>query len=287
MSVNFFVSDLHGKVDRYNKLFERILDEKPSSVFLGGDILPSGLQSIASNAIFIHNFIQDFLIQNFLELKRKLTDKYPRVYVIMGNDDSRFEEPAIIEAERTGIWEYIHNKKIKFETYTIYGYACVPPTPFLLKDWERYDISRYVDPACVPPEEGYHSIPFKKDDILYNTIQKDIEFLIEEDSLSKSIFLFHSPPYFTNLDRAALDDKMYNHVPLDVHVGSIAIKKFIESKKPLVTLHGHIHESVRLTGSWKEKLNNTFMFTAAHDGPELALIRFDPENLQDATRSLI
>jgi len=34
----------------------------------------------------------------------------------------------------------------------------VPPTPFLLKDWEKYDVSAYVDPGCVSPEEGYHRV---------------------------------------------------------------------------------------------------------------------------------
>jgi len=205
----------------------------------------------------------------------------------MGNDDSCFEEPAFAEAETTGIWEYIHNKKTRLGDYTVYGYSCVPPTPFLLKDWERYDVSQYVDPGCIPPEEGYHSIPFKKDDILYNTIKMDIELLVGTDDLSKAIFLFHSPPYHTKLDRAPLEGKMYNHVPLDVHVGSIAIKRFIKTRQPLVTLHGHVHESARLTGSWAEKINRTFAYSAAHDGPELALIRFDPENPELATRSLI
>ncbi|MCP4199159.1 MAG: hypothetical protein GY762_18600, partial [Proteobacteria bacterium] len=39
----FFVSDLHGDVDRYRKLFDAIADEQPQGVFLGGDLLPSGL----------------------------------------------------------------------------------------------------------------------------------------------------------------------------------------------------------------------------------------------------
>jgi len=285
MSLNFFVSDLHGKTDRYRKLFHLILEEKPSAVFFGGDLLPSGLKAFTHDGSV--NFIQDILESGFIDLKEKLTNDYPRVFIILGNDDGCNEEKAFVKAESQGIWEYMHNKKTNLGPWTIYGYACVPPTPFLLKDWERYDVSRYVDPGCVPPEDGYHTVPFKKDDILYNTIQKDIDLLTGNDDLSRSIFLFHSPPYRTNLDRAALDGIIVNHVPLDVHTGSIAIKKFIETRQPLLTLHGHIHESARLTGSWKDKLKNTVSLNAAHDGPELALIRFDPENLQDTVRELI
>ncbi|NNE45928.1 MAG: hypothetical protein HKN37_04625 [Rhodothermales bacterium] len=35
-----FVSDLHGRVDRYEKLFDAIQRDRPSIVFLGGDLTP-------------------------------------------------------------------------------------------------------------------------------------------------------------------------------------------------------------------------------------------------------
>jgi Icc-related predicted phosphoesterase len=78
-----------------------------------------------------------------------------------------------------------------------------------------------------------------------------------------------------------------DHVPLDVHVGSIAIKRFIEERQPLLSLHGHIHEAPRLTGAWRERVGRTHCFTAAHDGPELALVRFDLDDLESATRELL
>ena len=80
---------------------------------------------------------------------------------------------------------------------------------------------------------------------------------------------------------------MVDHVPFDVHVGSIAVKDMILDRQPLLTLHGHVHESARITGSWKEKIGSTYAFSAAHDGPQLALVRFNPEHLQDASRELI
>jgi Icc-related predicted phosphoesterase len=78
-----------------------------------------------------------------------------------------------------------------------------------------------------------------------------------------------------------------DHAPLDVHVGSIAIQRFIEDRQPLLTLHGHIHESPRLTGNWRQKIGRTHAFTAAHDGPELALVRFDLDDLDSATREFL
>jgi Icc-related predicted phosphoesterase len=74
---------------------------------------------------------------------------------------------------------------------------------------------------------------------------------------------------------------------LDVHVGSIAIRRFIEERQPLVTLHGHIHESARLTGQWRDRIGRTHIFNAAHDGPELALVAFDLKYPDDAKRELL
>jgi Icc-related predicted phosphoesterase len=78
-----------------------------------------------------------------------------------------------------------------------------------------------------------------------------------------------------------------DHVPLDVHVGSIAIRRLIEDRQPLVTLHGHVHESTGLTSSWRDRIGRTHCFSAAHDGPELALVRFDLDDLERADRQLI
>jgi len=48
-----------------------------------------------------------------------------------------------------------------------------------------------------------------------------------------------------------------------------------------------VHESARITGSWTEQLGKTIAFSAAHDGQELALVRFDPDDPQKAARDLI
>ncbi len=279
----FFVTDLHGRVSRWKKLFERIEQEIPDAVFLGGDLFPD-LISLTSPA----EIAKDEFIQNgFIRLKEKLKDRYPRIFLILGNEDGLPREVQMQQAESAGLLEYIHNKKVSLGAYTIFGYSFVPPTPFQLKDWEKYDVSRYIDPGCISPEEGIRSSSVPLHKIRYETIQKDLAFFTGELELSKSIFLFHAPPYQTMLDRAALDGKMIDHVPLDVHVGSIAIKRFIENRQPLLTLHGHVHESASITGFWKDKLGKTELFSAAHDGPELALIRFSPEALLQAQRVLL
>jgi Icc-related predicted phosphoesterase len=209
------------------------------------------------------------------------------MFLILGNDDGKAVEADIQAGEQEGLWEYIHGRNVQFREYAVFGYAYVPPTPFLLKDWERYDVSRFLEPGSIAPEDGWYSVPINRERIPYHTIQEDLQQLCGESEVTRGIFLFHAPPYQTNLDRAALDGQTIDHVPLDVHVGSIAMRKWIESRQPRLTLHGHIHESARLTGQWVDKIGSTYMFSAAHDGPSLALVRFDPARLALASRELI
>jgi uncharacterized protein len=283
----YFVTDLHGHSDRYNKLFRLIGEEQPEALFIGGDILPGGSGTYVSMDFSGKDFINGFLAEALRRLKDKLGDKYPEIFIILGNDDGRSAESAVVELEAQSLWKYIHNKRVSFGEFMLYGYAYVPPTPYRLKDWERYDVSRYDEHGTISPEHGSYTFPISDYDKRYTTIGKDIKALIRNDNLNKSIFLFHSPPYQTKLDRSDRDGIKIDHAPVDIHTGSIAIKRFIEKYQPLLTLHGHIHESTRLTGSWIDRIGRTCCFNAAHDGPELSLIRFDPTNLENASRELL
>jgi uncharacterized protein len=276
-----FVTDLHGHFDRYEKLSHAITKECPSAVFLGGDLLPTA--ALAGNV----DLVNDYLIPRFTRISKELDHQYPAVFVILGNDDPRSEEKAFVEGERQGLWSYIHQKRVEFRSFPIYGYAFVPPTPFRLKDWERYDVSRFVDVGAVSPEEGMRTVTVAENEVKWGTIQKDLQLLTGDDEMANSIMLFHSPPYETSLDRASLDGRFVENAPVDVHVGSIAIKRFIESRQPLLTLHGHVHESARITGIWKSRIGRTVCINGAHDGPELALVRFDPHSPAEATRELL
>lgn len=281
----FFVTDLHGRTDRYDKLLAAIIRDRPAAVFMGGDLLPrSVFPSIQSGQA---ELVHDYLVPTFTRTRDALGSAYPDIFLILGNDDPRCEEEHFIAAAADGIWHYVHGRKLLWGDFPIYGLAYVPPTPFLLKDWERYDVSRYVPPGCVSPEEGCRSVPTDESEIKWGTIQKDLASLADKDPLDRAVFLFHTPPCDTPLDRAALDGKTYEHVPLDVHVGSIAVKRFIEERQPLLTLHGHVHEAARLTGEWKTRIGRTVCINGAHDGPELALVRFDLDSPEAATRDLL
>jgi hypothetical protein len=53
------------------------------------------------------------------------------------------------------------------------------------------------------------------------------------DETKKLVLVSHAPPYNTRLDATGLGQ----------HVGSRSIRKFIEDKKPILAMCGHIHEA--------------------------------------------
>lgn len=278
----WFVTDLHGKISRYEKLFDNLENDPPEVLFIGGDFLPSHAKFKGG----MQGFMMDYFHEKLLSLKNKLKNKYPLILLIFGNDDPRIYEEEIEKLQSAGLLDYIHKKTIRFRNYIIFGYSYVPPTPFHLKDWERYDVSRFLDPGCIPPEEGRFSI-MPPEDISHFTIQDDLEKLTIGFEMKNTMILFHTPPYKTTLDRAALDGIMIDHVPLDVNVGSIAVSRFIENRQPLLTLHGHIHESARLTGKWMDRIGDTWCFSAATEGEELVIVKFDPEDLSKTERIIL
>lgn len=283
----FFVSDLHGKERRYENLFSSILAEKPGIVLIGGDLLPSGILKNIINDIEYDDFIQSFIKPRLIELKGLLKEDYPYIGVIFGNDDPRSEEKSLTELEDESLLNYINLKNVIYNDLTICGYSFVPPTPFSMKDWERYDVSRFVDPGCTAPDEGIRTVKISDYEMGFSTIMNDIAKLTQDLNMEKTIVLFHAPPYNSYLDRAALDGVMVDHVPVDVHVGSIAIQRFIEEKQPFMTLHGHIHESSRITGNWRQDFGRTISFSAAYEGDQLALVKIDLEKLENAVREII
>ncbi len=277
----FFVSDLHGRAGRYARLWEAVRTERPAALLMGGDLFPSGLAGDPAE------FLDRQLAPDLARLRDELGSQAPRVLVILGNDDPRILEGALRDRQDQGLLEYVHGGRVELLGHPLFGYAFVPPTPFLLKDWERYDVSRYVDPGCVSPEEGRRSVEIPPGEARYATIAQDLARLAGDSDQSQAVWLFHAPPYDTALDRAALDGKAVEHAPLDLHVGSIAIRRFIAARQPLVTLHGHVHESARLTGAWRARLGRTHCLSAAHDGEELALVRIDLAEPEQASRSLL
>lgn len=163
------------------------------------------------------------------------------IYIMPGNDDTKEIMHILSIAEKKKLLMQLHGKIHKMDDYSIYGYSFVNPTPFFLKDWEKSE----------------------------KEINKDLSMITGID-MKKTVMAFHAPPFATNLDALHSGE----------HVGSIAIRKFIEKVQPLLTLHGHIHESPKMSGAIKDKIGKTICVNPGSSGAELHAAIIDLKNME-------
>ncbi len=141
------------------------------------------------------------------------------LFLIMGNDDFLVNSDFLKAAEKERLLEIAHMSVRKLDKFWIVGYSYINPTPFIIKDWEKDE----------------------KD------IEKDLVRLTRLSDPKKTVYLIHVPPYGTDLDM------LYN----GEHVGSLAVRTFIEQYQPWLTIHGHIHESPTISGHFGQYINRT------------------------------
>lgn len=252
-----FTADTHGNEFQYRKLVDYAIKVSSDSIVIGGDIAPCefGMKNrIKGQRHFLDKRLSKFL----LPIKEKKPDL--KMFLIMGNDDCA-ANLDILEKNDPNLFQIIHEKRIKLtEEFDIVGYSYVPITPFGLKDWEKYDLSEapknllshyelrkatnYDFSGYKSTRLGLEKFRFAPEMEKTDSIQKDLDrdlFCRDSDSM---IYVFHSPPDDTNLDVTYYDE----------HVGSMAIRLFVEKHQPYLTLHGHIHETVERSGTYKQQI---------------------------------
>ncbi|MFH1564467.1 MAG: hypothetical protein ABIC82_01310 [bacterium] len=73
------------------------------------------------------------------------------------------------------------------------------------------------------------------------------------------------------------------------HFGSMALRLFIEKYQPYATLHGHIHETVDMSGEFKQKIGDTLCLASGNNnvGDNLTVLVFEIDKIQDARRIIV
>ena len=126
-----YASDLHGNEDLYNRLIEKAEEKDIKAVVLGGDLCPRRMGTLEQAISYQKDFLTNFFIPKLNELKKD-------VFFIMGNDDFRVNEPLFKNLKNDNL-KYINKEKFSLSDKHIVGYSFVNPTPFRLKDWEKFD----------------------------------------------------------------------------------------------------------------------------------------------------
>ena len=178
----------------------------------------------------------------------KLRGTGVRIFVSPGNDDEMEVDDVIRRAELVELGE---GRMVDIEGFTMISTGWSNPTPWKThrEESEEKLAERIESMASQVPDKG------------------------------KAIFNLHCPPYQSGLDEApAIDaDLRLLHGGRALRpVGSTAVRQAIEKHQPLISLHGHIHESKGATKIGKTLAINPG--SAYEEGMLMgAIIQLDPK----------
>ena len=249
-----YTADLHGNREAYEGLLRRASLQDIGAIALGGDLCPRGGKTLQGWIGHQRAFLEEYLLPLFSGFR----EKYPKkeIFAIMGNDDFRKNLDVLGQAEAKGILFSIHGRSLKLhDDIHIAGYSFVNATPFRLKDWEKKDSPG----AKMPPQLSPEVLRSAEEE--EGTISKDMEKIAKLSDPKKTVYVIHAPPFNTNLDVVSSGH----------HVGSAAVRAFIEKHAPPATLHGHIHESPGMSGSWMDVVGSTVCVNVGSPYPKKAL----------------
>lgn len=163
-----YATDIHGDINRYERLFELGEGRNVKAVIIGGDIAPF-LNAVGEIAMHQREFLEFYLIPKLREFRKKAKKD---VFLIMGNDDFSINLKLLEKAEKDGLLKLLNQKSYKLGEKFIAGYSFVNESPFLLKDWEKKE----------------------------KTMTKDLEKLAMKSDPKKTVYVMHAPPLGTSLD---------------------------------------------------------------------------------------
>lgn len=272
----FFTSDLHGQGALYEQLLAIGAAHRPRALMIGGDLAPhaEGVDGVRRQRIFLQGLLVEFA--------RRLREASPETLLLlmMGNDDWGTNADCL-EEHHGSLWSAIHGRAIDVEGISVSGLSWVPITPFALKDWERWEDGNAEDPARL---DGWVSrggrIEAHRFDPEHRepTIASALDALRGGASLADAVLVTHSPPRDTKCDLTASR----------IHVGSRAIREFVEQHQPRLVLSGHIHESPRVSTAFQDTVGRTVVVNPGQFGTSrLCGVWFDPARPAETLRHTV
>lgn len=266
-----YASDIHAARGHLVAMLDVALRESADALIIGGDIVCKDLDDGAD----ILSMQRDYLTREFIPAIEWLKGRLPDigVFLDMGNDDLAFNRD-VLEAHDGTLLNLLHMSCRKLTAgVDIIGYMNVPPTPFVVKDWEKPDtrihpFSDVSGATLYGLSSGGGEISKCVLDIKTSgTIERDLSAL-SKMVRGKFVFVSHCPPYRTGLDMLCGGR----------HVGSVAVREFIEKWASdgslIASLHGHIHESPFVSGSIVADISGAMCINPGQEEGEDAEFRY-------------
>jgi Icc-related predicted phosphoesterase len=272
----FYTSDLHGQGALYEQLVAIVAAQRPRAVLIGGDLAPhaSGAEGVAHQRVFLEGFLVEFA-RRFREASAQ-----SELLLLMGNDDWAANHDCL-ERHDGALWRLLHDRVVEVEGVPVAGLSWVPITPFALKDWERWDDGGPESPARLDGwVSGAGGVTAHRFDPERRapTIAAALDALAARTRPAETVFVLHSPPRDTRCDM----------IGARVHVGSRAIRAFVEREQPPLVLAGHIHESPRVSSSYHDTIGRTVAVNPGQFGSQrLCGVWVDPRRPAESLRHTI
>jgi uncharacterized protein len=269
----FFTTDLHGSTVVFKKFINAGKFYEAQVLILGGDMIGKMIVPIVSQGSghFSANYLgKIYDITDTAELEKlettfensglypaRLTPDEVEAYKVDRNlVEKRFAELASARLSR---WLDIAEERLRGTGIRCY----VQPgndDPYEVDSvFRSSDIIQNVDGHLIQLDENHEMVNVgAANQTPWNCprdkTEEELEQMIERVAAqvknpSQAVFNLHVPPFDTNLDIAPeLDDNLTPRLSLGggfkmIPVGSKAVRKAIEKYQPILSLHGHIHES--------------------------------------------
>jgi Icc-related predicted phosphoesterase len=265
----------------YRAAGEAALRREAEALVFGGDLCPG---TPSASAVSLPRAQPEFLRREVGPLVESWKRQRPtlRVFAIPGNDDCATVLAALNQLASAGLVENLHREAARLGPYLLTGMAFVPPTPFSFKDFERRDgpedkpLEAQLARSVLTTERGFEVI--EDFDAYLNslpTIEEEVARLPSGEP-ARTIAVMHCPPYDTRCD------VLFN----SQHIGSRAIRRWIEHTQPLLTLHGHIHESPRMSGAFFDRIGKSVVVNPGASGRVPHWVYLELEGLMELEHSV-
>jgi uncharacterized protein len=273
-----FTSDTHVHPGHLDRLLCAANELRPDAMIIGGDLIPDWQGSIHASIDPHRKWVGNVLLKRLREFRHEFPGV--EVFLDLGNDDLAAAR-MLLEKADGGDFRLLDRQLHQLAPdLLVVGYMAVNPTPFLIKDREKADCRNHP---------GWDSDTVRRDGFVTGTgtavpISLDLSLGTMEDDLEGLTNSLNSPDYrhrrFILVSHAPPSDTALDCIHSGVHVGSLAIRRFIEHWSPsgrlLLALHGHIHESPWRSGLVWQQLGNVPCFNIGQKSSLLRALLLDP-----------
>lgn len=271
-----YTSDLHGSMSHYQHILSMLSERAPDVLILGGDCLPDGDRGYPHRAVT--KFIQhDF--KGFLQLAHDLCPDIS-ILTIFGNHDWSFSIDQFAQLQEQSLLRMLsHRDIVAVDHLRFLGLSHCPPAPYWIKDFERRDLTKDT-----PTEFGGYTYSVRMNGIVsvtgrqFFTQHESLEEMLDKTPVCSGPFILvsHAPPADSNLD-LLMEGK---------HVGSHAVRNFLERRQPILSLHGHLHESPIVSGHISHRFEKCLAVNPGQSLDQLCAIRWHSDTPDEIEHSL-